>query len=239
MDEVSRKFQTIVELIIEQRANSTNDVFRYDFSLFQKKLSETQDFEKYGIRPIEQRNLLKKLSCRAKYLGIDYVDEDTQEWKYGAKMIAEYIAPDFDPLLHFPNVYVYLPLEDVESLRYEYGLKTYNAKLFFEYGHFIVACNGKKYEMQQLTDDRPPARTLEYAFKHHDTIVSRDVLLENNVINNCREKSISKICKGSKPLLTTLKPFISINARQITIKHIANINRFELEAIANHAKRIK
>ena len=93
--------------------------------------------------------------------------------------------------------------------------------------------------MPQLTEDRPPAQILEYAFRHHDSIVTRDDLLRDGAMKERGQRTISKICKGSKPLLKVLSPFITLTADRIIVKLLADINRFELDAIANHAIETK
>ena len=238
MDKTSGDLRTVLELVITQRAGSSSNVFKYDFSLMRQKLKETQDFNKYSVDAEMQRALLKQLGNEG-FIHVNYVDENNRAWKHDTKIIAELIAPDFNPLAHLTDVYIYLPLEDIEPLEYQYGLGTYSAELFLEYGHFIVKCNGRKYRMPQLTEDRPPAQILEYAFRHHDSIVTRDDLLRDGAMKKHGQKTISKICKGSKPLLTVLSPFITLTADRIIVKLLADINRFELDVIANHAIETK
>lgn len=41
MGKIDEEPKTMIELLVEQRANSTQDVFRYNFSLIRDKLSKT------------------------------------------------------------------------------------------------------------------------------------------------------------------------------------------------------
>ena len=234
MAEASEKLRTIVELIIKQRANSTSDVFRYDFSLLQTKLKETQDFEKYGIKPPEQRALLKELDG-TEYLKINYVDENTYEWKHDCGWLAEYICPDFNPLMHVQSVFIYLPIENVRPLKIKYGLGSYKSELKLECGRFSVICNGKQYPLSQLKSGLS-TQVLEYAWKHRDLTVTRNDLITAGITKNRNKESLNKICKGNRFLIKeTLGPFITLNADAIRINSFANINESELGKIASYS----
>ncbi|MBR0372875.1 hypothetical protein IJH72_02990 [Candidatus Saccharibacteria bacterium] len=239
MDKTTGELRTLLELIIEQRANSKYDTFKYDFSWIQKKLKQTQDFEKYSITPKRQRELLKQLDGN-KYLRLEYVEESGCKWKHDGKWIAEYIAPNFDPLFHITDIYISLTPENVRPLRMEYGLESYDAKLILEFGRFAVKCNGKIYELQQLRESGLPAKILEYAWKHRNSTIDRDELIANEIIRGRGGESLRKICKGSKEMIEkVLSPFITMTANSITLTSSSDISELELQVIANYAVAIK
>lgn len=239
MDEITEELQTILELIIEQRAKSSYDVFRYDFSLMRKKLEQTQNFDKYGITPKRQRELLKQLD-EDKCLQLDYVEEDNYEWKHDGKWVAEYIAPDLNPLLHVSGIYISLPFENVRSLRMEYGLALRRASLTLEYGHFIVKCDNKNYELPQLRESQLPAMILEYAWRHRGQTVTRDDLINAEIVKNRGKESLRKICKGSAAMIEeVLSPFIILTANSIKLMSSVDIDESELQTIAKYATKVK
>lgn len=232
------RLQTIVELVIEQRANSKSDIFKYDFSLMQKKLSETQDFDKYGISRKEQRDLLKELD-RTKSLQVNYVDEYSYQWKHSLGWLAEYLAPEFNPLVYASDFFINLCTDDVSTLKNKYELASYSTRLALKYGWLTVHYDDKEYRVLQLKEGMT-ARIIDYSWKHHDSIVSREDLAKAGITKNHKKDSLRAICKG---ILTTiegvLKPFIVITANHIEIRGTAHLTEPELKTILEHCGKQK
>ena len=230
---VDKRLQTIVESIVEQRANSNDNVFIYDFSLIKKKLAKTQNFDKYGITPKEQRELLEELDGE-KYIYLNYVDKNTYEWKHDYKnIIAGYIAPEFNQFEHIGKVFVYLPLDDVEALKVKYDLSSRLAKLELSYGQFTVSCDDEKYKLPSLKSGTP-TKILEYAWGHHDSNITRSELVQNDVIKTRTQESLKKIFKGNNLIKNILSPFVEMTTDSILIRSSANIKNSELQAVIDY-----
>ena len=230
---VDRKLQTVIESIIEQRANANSDVFIYDFSIVQKKLAETQNFNKYNITPVKQRELLEKLDSE-EYIYINYVDKDTCEWVHDYRhIIAEYIAPEFNPLAHMGEVFIYLPMTNVEALKAKYDLSSRLTMLELNYGQFTVSCDGEKYKLPSLKSGTP-TKILEYAWEHHDSNITRSELVQNDVIKTRTQESLKKIFKGNNLIKNILSPFVEMTTDSILIRSSANIKNSELQAVIDY-----
>ena len=237
MDKTKEHIKVILELVIELRANSQYDFFRYDYSLIRKKLAETKNFSKYGISAKEQREILKELGG-SNILEINYVDEESHNWYHDCKNISEYISPDLSPLMHLSDIYIILPVKNIPLLEKEYGLKKYQAELTLRYGKFIVKCNGGEYALPQLRESGLPAAILEYAWKHLGTPITRTVLAKDGVTKSRSDESLKKVFKGSRVMVEEiLSPFITLTADMIVINPSAEIDGGKLQDIIEYAVR--
>ena len=93
MEGTTEKLKTIVELIIKQRFKVNGDIFKYDFLRIKDEINTLADSDKYGISPIEQRELLKELDeGENEFFEIDYVNKlFTHSW---GQQVVRFYDPD-------------------------------------------------------------------------------------------------------------------------------------------------
>ena len=241
MNGTTEKLKAIVELIIKQRFKVGGDIFRYDFSRIKDELNTLADSDKYGIDPIEQRELLEKLDeGENDSFELDYVDkiEDefgifTSHWRYGYGWLKEYLYPEFQPESYPYDVFIRLNFKGVEELKLKYEIKCYEATLKYDSNmqRFTVICNGKEYTFKKsLTNGADTTKMIEFAWKHRGNYITTDSI---NKYANLREpvERIDSSLKHCSVVVEVLKPFFDYNDRKIRLNDSALLTVSELEPI--------